>query len=690
MFSGQFHRTVLISTILMCLTAGALQASSGPDFIWFRATLSDDQGEPVSDGVYRIHFSIYAQEGDVIPIWEENDDVATLHGGFKVQLGKNTAFLEDTFDGTLRWIGIKVEDDLEMSPRTQIGSVPWALNAAFAASVAHGAVGSDELAEEAVGPGKIATGAVGNGHLADGAVGPGKIGDSAVGHGQIIDGAVGQGKIGDNAVGHGQIIDGAVGPGKIGDNAVGQGQLVDGAVGPGKIAAGAVGLGHLAVPPTGSVPGQIIKWNGISWGVGDDDVMPGEMYWQITSSNVLMTEGAWGLARSGANLWGNAADTHINLGAEDSNTGSAENAAYCVVGGGYHNSAQDDYSTVSGGRDNSVLEGTGGTIGGGQMNNVHEDYATIGGGVGNEAVGYGATIAGGLSNLAETKATVSGGELNHADGPYCTIGGGQGNLSSTHAATVAGGGSNHATGVFSTVSGGQDNRADGSGSTIGGGRSNNAPGSNATIPGGYNNTAEGDRSFAAGTNAKAPFNGSIVLSAREDDLPMGLTQSGKAGQMVLQADAGIYITSLPESAPSDKPLGNLIDTSTGAYLSLSGTWQSVSDVNAKENFEQIDANQVLAQVAGLDVTRWNYKVDDSGAKHIGPTAQDFHRQFGVGIDDKTISGLDAAGIALAAIKALNEKTEALERSNRETEDLQRRVDELTRLVEQLLRNEGRR
>ena len=47
-----------------------------------------------------------------------------------------------------------------------------------------------------------------------------------------------------------------------------------------------------------------------------------------------------------------------------------------------------------------------------------------------------------------------------------------------------------------------------------------------------------------------------------------------------------------------------------------------SDRNAKENFAQ-----------------WNYKAD-AGTVHIGPMAQDFHADFGVGPDDRHVATLD--------------------------------------------------
>ena len=47
-------------------------------------------------------------------------------------------------------------------------------------------------------------------------------------------------------------------------------------------------------------------------------------------------------------------------------------------------------------------------------------------------------------------------------------------------------------------------------------------------------------------------------------------------------------------------------------------------------------------------------------EHIGPMAQDFYRLFEVGYDDKTISTIDPAGIALAAIQELYKRNQELE------------------------------
>lgn len=88
----------------------------------------------------------------------------------------------------------------------------------------------------------------------------------------------------------------------------------------------------------------------------------------------------------------------------------------------------------------------------------------------------------------------------------------------------------------------------------------------------------------------------------------------------------------------------------GAYLSAGGSWTNASDRDKKENIDDINTGEMLDKIAELPVTRWNYK--GLPEQHIGPMAQDFYRLFRLGTDDKTISTIDPAGIALACIQGL--------------------------------------
>ncbi len=107
-----------------------------------------------------------------------------------------------------------------------------------------------------------------------------------------------------------------------------------------------------------------------------------------------------------------------------------------------------------------------------------------------------------------------------------------------------------------------------------------------------------------------------------------------------------------------------------------------SDRNAKEHFTALDAKTVLAKVAALPVTQWNYKDDGLEKKHIGPVAQDFQAAFGLnGGDDRHISVVDEGGVALAAIQGLNQKLEAQQAENTA---LQAQLAELKKLVQSLV------
>lgn len=73
----------------------------------------------------------------------------------------------------------------------------------------------------------------------------------------------------------------------------------------------------------------------------------------------------------------------------------------------------------------------------------------------------------------------------------------------------------------------------------------------------------------------------------------------------------------------------------------------------KENFEKIDAGQILSAISQLDISKWNYIKDSDNVKHIGPYAEDFYATFKLNGNNSTgISASDISGVSLAAIKAL--------------------------------------
>jgi hypothetical protein len=94
-----------------------------------------------------------------------------------------------------------------------------------------------------------------------------------------------------------------------------------------------------------------------------------------------------------------------------------------------------------------------------------------------------------------------------------------------------------------------------------------------------------------------------------------------------------------------------------------GGWLGLSDGNSKHAFRDLDGEEVLARLATMPVREWSYKSQDAAIRHIGPTAQDFHAAFGLGEDPLRIGTLDADGVALAAVRALEQRTRALQQDN---------------------------
>jgi hypothetical protein len=249
--------------------------------------------------------------------------------------------------------------------------------------------------------------------------------------------------------------------------------------------------------------------------------------------------------------------------------------------------------------------------------------------------------------------------------------------------SVIGGGHSNQTedASYATVSGGHTAIAVGNYAAIGGGYWQYAYGDYSTIPGGRYNSAIGQSSFAAGTLARAWHPGSIVIAANNGLDAGGLFHESdsvwtdRGDQMVLRADSGFYLTD--QSGQAYNGENRWLNTSTGAHLTTTGIWADNSDKNTKENFTEIDGQEILRRLSGMPITQWNYKIDEDGIMHIGPVAQDFYAAFGLGYDDKTIAPIDEAGIALAAIKELHRKTKKID-------ELEAKIAHLEKLIQQLL------
>lgn len=185
---------------------------------------------------------------------------------------------------------------------------------------------------------------------------------------------------------------------------------------------------------------------------------------------------------------------------------------------------------------------------------------------------------------------------------------------------------------------------------------------------GEQNTASGAASVAMGyhahTNARQ---GSFVFADRStvDTLRAGVNHSANwrvSGGFRIFTSSNLSTGVTVQSGAVVSNWGQssaVISTSTGAYLSTAGIWTNTSDVNRKHLFENISGEDILMKIRSLPVTRWSYRVDKDNIRHIGPMAQDFYAAFKLGDNDKAIGTVDADGVALAGIKALEERTTKL-------------------------------
>lgn len=105
--------------------------------------------------------------------------------------------------------------------------------------------------------------------------------------------------------------------------------------------------------------------------------------------------------------------------------------------------------------------------------------------------------------------------------------------------------------------------------------------------------------------------------------------------------------------------GNLNVNGNVTVVSLSLT----CDQNAKQNFKDVDSEDVLDRVLKMPIYTWAYK-ESPQITHMNTTSQVFRKLFPeLGEDDTHIAAVDMGGVTLAAVQGLAKKIERLEQEN---------------------------
>jgi hypothetical protein len=192
------------------------QTDQVPAAINYQGHLADTLGNAVPSGYYEIQFRIWndatmANPGNLI--WGRSFPLHVVTNGlFNILLTDDgglittpttpTNSLLDAFSGSDRYLGLTITTsngnavtESEISPRQQLASAPFAIQAQTANAVVAEGIQATMLQSESVTTPKIATSAVTTEKIADNAVTEAKIADNAVTTSKIANGAVTSAKL---------------------------------------------------------------------------------------------------------------------------------------------------------------------------------------------------------------------------------------------------------------------------------------------------------------------------------------------------------------------------------------------------------------------------------------------------------------------------------------------------------------
>jgi len=99
-----------------------------PHLINYQGRLTNTAGNPLN-GSYPMTFTLYSEPTGGTPLWTETQTVPVTRGVFSVLLGNAASISSTVFDGSDRWLGVKVGSDSEMVPRRRVVSVGYAYRA---------------------------------------------------------------------------------------------------------------------------------------------------------------------------------------------------------------------------------------------------------------------------------------------------------------------------------------------------------------------------------------------------------------------------------------------------------------------------------------------------------------------------------------------------------------------------------
>jgi hypothetical protein len=192
---------------------------------------------------------------------------------------------------------------------------------------------------------------------------------------------------------------------------------------------------------------------------------------------------------------------------------------------------------------------------------------------------------------------------------------------------------------------------------------------------GYNVTADKDHTTALGKFASNNgFSGTFVWSDGSATASADTFKNTANNEFAARATGGFrFRTNLTGTTGCNLPAG-------------SGVFNCTSSRYTKENFFAVNGEDVLNSLRKIPVTSWNYISEGQQVRHMGPMAEDFYKAFRLGTGNTSIGVQDLAGVSLAAVKALDQRTAELQSKVTEVEQLRAQVKTLEQRLNALEQN----
>src|SRR5829696_2776013 len=163
---------------------------------------------------------------------------------------------------------------------------------------------------------------------------------------------------------------------------------------------------------------------------------------------------------------------------------------------------------------------------------------------------------------------------------------------------------------------------------------------------GYRTTADADYSMAFGYRAST--NGHTGAKVFGDASTTDSIEAVANNEFAVRAAGGFRFR-------SNATLTNGCNIAAGG-----ASITCASSRTLKENFLDVDGGGVLERMRRIPVNTWNYIDEGRQSRHMGPFAEDFWREFGLGSEPLAIGHLDIDGVNFAGVKALDARTTELQ------------------------------